>query len=70
MGKILLNLDFGEPLALLKKFPYFDNMVELYVLLVVRLHLVVHDMIDYIFLKEDMIDLCRGQLLNHLRGVQ
>jgi hypothetical protein len=29
MGKLLLNLTPGEPLALMKKFPCFDNLIEL-----------------------------------------
>ena len=33
MRKFLLNLVLSEPLSLVKKFPYFDNIMEFYVLL-------------------------------------
>jgi hypothetical protein len=45
MGKILLNLTPGEPLALVKKLSCFDNLIELYVLLAGFLHLGFHDLI-------------------------
>jgi hypothetical protein len=47
MGKLLLNLTPGEPLALMKKLPCFDDPIELDVLLVGALHLGVHDLINY-----------------------
>jgi hypothetical protein len=46
MGKHLLNLTPSEPLALVKKFPYFDDSIELDVLLAGGLHLGVHDPIN------------------------
>ena len=33
MGKLLLNLTYGEPLSLMKKLPFFDGPIELDVLL-------------------------------------
>jgi hypothetical protein len=39
MGKLLLNLILGEPLALVKKLSYFDNLIDLYVLMVGSLRL-------------------------------
>jgi hypothetical protein len=66
MGKLLLNLAPGEPLSLVKKLPYFDNPVELYVLLVGAFHLCIHDSINCILLKEVRVELCRGQVLSYL----
>jgi hypothetical protein len=70
MGKLLLNLNFGEPFALLEKLSCFDNSIELYVLLAISLHFGVHDPIHCSLLIVVDIELCRGQLLSHLRGVQ
>jgi hypothetical protein len=66
MGKLLLNLTPGEPLALVKKFPYFDDPIELDVLLVGALHLGVHDPINYFLFNAVKIELCRGQVLDHI----
>jgi len=46
MGKHLLNLNLGEPLALRKKLPCFNNPIDLDVLLAGALHLGVHDPIN------------------------
>jgi hypothetical protein len=66
MGKLLLNLTPGEPLALVKEFPCFDDLIELDVLLVGSLHLGVHDLINYHLLNAVRIEFCRGQVLDHL----
>jgi hypothetical protein len=66
MGKLLLNLTPGEPLALMKKFPCFDNPIELDVLLVGSLHLGVHDLINCLLFNAVRIELCRGQVLGHI----
>jgi hypothetical protein len=60
-GKLLLNLTPGEPLALVKKFPCFDDLIELDVLLAGSLHLGVHDMIHYFLLNAFRIELCRAK---------
>lgn len=70
MGKPLLILAPGEPLALMKKFPYFDNLVEFYVLSVSILCLGVHDFIHCIIFKAIRNDFNGDQLLDFLRGVQ
>jgi hypothetical protein len=63
MGKLLLNLTPGEPLALMKKLPCFDDPIELDVLLVGALHLGVHDLINCHMFNAVRIELCRGQVL-------
>jgi len=47
MGELLLDLILGEPLALVKKLPWFDIPKELYILLVGALQLVVHNSVHY-----------------------
>jgi hypothetical protein len=68
MGKILLNLTPCEPLSLVKKLPYFDNLIELDVLLAGSLHLGVHDLIHYFLLNAFKIELCRSQVLDHVQS--
>jgi hypothetical protein len=51
MGKILLNLTHGEPFSLVNKFTYFDDLIELDVLLVGALRFGVHDPINYFLLN-------------------
>jgi hypothetical protein len=46
MGKLLLNLALGEPLALVKELSYFDNPIKLDPLLESSLNLSVHDLIN------------------------
>ena len=41
----MLNFPPGEPLALVQKFPFFDNLIKLDPLLVSSLDLFVHNMI-------------------------
>jgi len=59
----LLNLAPGEPIALVKKLPYFEKLVELYVLLVSILCFGVHDIIHYKLLNELRIEFYGHQLL-------
>jgi hypothetical protein len=66
----MLNLTPGEPLSMVKTFPYFDDPIELDVLLVGSLHLGVHDLIIFFLFDAFRIDLCRGQVLNHVRSVE
>jgi len=68
MGKLLLNLDASEPLALMKKFSCFDKLIEVYVLLESTLHLGVYDPIHYILLNAVGVEFCRVQMVNRLRG--
>ena len=46
MRKLLLNLVLGEPLALVKELAYFDNSIQLDILLASVLDLCVHDLIS------------------------
>jgi hypothetical protein len=70
MGEVLLDLVPGEPLALVKKMPYCDNLKELYIMLVTTLQLIVHDPVHYSLLNVIRVELCHGQVLCHLQGVQ
>jgi hypothetical protein len=47
MGKLLLNMTLGEPLALMKKFLCFDDPIELDGLLESVLCFGVHDLINF-----------------------
>ena len=49
MRKLLLNLVPGEPLALVKELAYFDNSIQLDIILVSVLDLCVHDLISCSF---------------------
>jgi hypothetical protein len=69
MGKLLLNPTPGEPLSLLKKLSFVDDPIELDVLLVVSLRLGVHDPINSFMFNAVMIEICRGQVLNHIQSV-
>jgi hypothetical protein len=55
MGKFLLNLTPSESLALVKKLPFFDNLIELDVMMVGTLHLYVHDPISCFIFNAVMI---------------
>jgi hypothetical protein len=66
MGKLLLNLALGKPLALVKKFPYFDDSIELDLLLVGSFHLCIHDLIKFSLIKVVRFEFIRGQVLNYL----
>ena len=46
MGKLLLNLVPGKPLALVKELSNFNNLIQLDLLLVGVLKLCVHDLIS------------------------
>jgi len=63
MGEILLNLTLGEPLALVKKSPYFDDPIKLDVLLESGLCLGFHDSFNYLFFNVVRIEFYRGQVL-------
>jgi hypothetical protein len=63
MGKLLLNLTLGEPLALVKEFPCFDNLIELDVLLVGSLHLGVHDLVYYFYSMQSILSFLGDQVL-------
>jgi hypothetical protein len=65
-GKLLLNLAPGEPFSLVKKFPCFDDPIDLYGLLVSSFHIFIHDFITCILLKEVMVDFCSVQVLRYL----
>jgi hypothetical protein len=69
-GEILLNLTLGEPLALMKKLPCFDDTIELDVLLAGALHLGVHDSIISHMFNAFKIEFYRGLMLDHVRSVQ
>jgi hypothetical protein len=69
MGKLLLNLNLGEPFFWLKKMSNFDNPIELDVLLASSLDLVVRDPIHCRLLKENEIEFYRIQLFIPLRCV-
>jgi hypothetical protein len=62
MGGFLQDLVLGEPLALVKKLPCFDNLIELYVLLVGALQLGVHDLVHCSLLNAVGVELCRVQV--------
>ena len=49
MGKPMLNLAPSEPLTLVKKLLCFDNLIELYVLLVIIPCIGFYDPIYYIY---------------------
>jgi hypothetical protein len=70
MGKLLLNLTPCEPLSLVKKFPYFDDLIELEVLLVGAFHFSVHDSKYCLLFNVFMIYFWSGQVLSHVRSVQ
>jgi hypothetical protein len=59
MGKNLLNLAPSEPLALVKKFPCFDDPVVLYVLLVGSFQLCIHDEINYVSMMKSIVSFSR-----------
>jgi hypothetical protein len=69
MGKFLLNLTPGEPLSLVKKLPYFDDLIELGVLLEGALRLGVHDPINSHLFDAVRIAFYRGQVLGRIRSV-
>ena len=60
MWTILLNLAPSEPFSLVKKFPYFNKSIDLYVLLVGVLHIGVHDPVNCRILNVVMVEFCMG----------
>jgi hypothetical protein len=65
-----LNLTLGEPLSLVKKLPFFDDPIELDVLLMVALHLGLRDLINYFMFNPFNIELFRGQFLELILSVE
>jgi hypothetical protein len=59
----LLNLTHGDPLSLMKNLPYFDDLIELDVLLAGSFIIGVHDMINCHMFNAINIYFCRGQVL-------
>jgi hypothetical protein len=53
-----------------KELPFFDNLIELYVLLVDVLHIGVHDLVNCNLLNVVMVHFCRGQVHGHLSSDQ
>jgi hypothetical protein len=66
MVKRMLNLTPGEPLALMKKLPYFDDPIELDGLLAGVICLGVHDTINCLLSDVVVIEFYRGQLLGRI----
>lgn len=58
MRKLLLRLALSEPLALVNKFTFFDNPIELYVLLEGIIFLSVHDSINFYLFNLVEIEFC------------
>jgi hypothetical protein len=69
MGKHLLNLTTGEPLALVQEFPYFDNSIKLDPLLASALNLSVPDLIHGCMFHEVRVDIYQCQLLYNISDV-
>ena len=55
MRKILLNVILGETLSLVKKLSYFDNPIQLDVLIVSSIHLSFHDLFNGILLIQSIL---------------
>jgi hypothetical protein len=66
MGKLLLNMTHVQPLSLAKELPFFDNSIELDVLLPSTPCLGFHDPIDFFLFNEIRIELCGGKLIDNL----
>jgi hypothetical protein len=63
MGELLMDLFLGQPLAMVKKLNYFDNLIEFYVLLERALQLGVHDLVHCSFFHAVEIEICSGVVL-------
>jgi hypothetical protein len=70
MRKFLLNFSPSEPLALVQKLPYFDNLIKLDPLLASALDLCVHNMISGFLFHVVRVELFWCQLFLYLLGVQ
>ena len=66
MRKLLLNLTPGDPLALVKKLPGFDNPIELDALLASALHLCIHDPINGSLFQAVRVKFCWFQMLCYI----
>jgi hypothetical protein len=69
MRKFQLNLDPGEPLALVQELACFDNPIKLDPLLESALDLCVHDLIIGFMFHLFRVELYWCQLFFYLRGV-
>lgn len=69
MGNFFLNLALNELLTFVKNLSYFENPIELHVLLVGILHIGVHDFIHYSLFNAIRIEFYGIQLLNYLQGL-
>ena len=63
MNKLALNMAHTKPFPLVSKVTYFDNSIELYVMLVGSLCLSGHDLIDYNPLNVIKVEIYRYQVL-------
>jgi hypothetical protein len=63
MGKLLLSLTLAELVSLMKKLPYFDNLIDLDGILEGLLHISVHDPIKFHWFDAVKVEFCRVQLL-------
>ena len=63
MGEIPLNLNPSEPLALVKKLPRFDDLIELDMLMEIDLHLGLHDLVQIHQLNEIRVEFCMAKCL-------
>jgi hypothetical protein len=70
MGKLLLNLTSSEPFSPVKKLSCFGDPIELGILLVGSLHLGILDPIKFLPFNVVRIELCWGQVIEHIRSVQ
>lgn len=70
MGKFLLNLVYGEPLALVKDLAFFDNSIWLYLLLESVLDIFLHDLISFGLLDATLGELCLCQFPSDVIFVQ
>ena len=66
MGKLPLNSTPSELLVMVKELPYFDDTIELDVLLARSVRLDVYDPINCLLFNAFNIDLLRGQVLCHV----
>jgi hypothetical protein len=63
MGKCVLNLAPGEPLALVQEFPFFENPIKLDHLLLSALNLSVPNLINGFLFHAVRFDIFRCQLI-------
>jgi hypothetical protein len=66
--KFLLNLDLGEPLALVQELPCLDNSIKLDLMLASALDLCVHYLISGFIFHAFMVEICWFQFFCDLLG--